>query len=182
MKLLKLKKKTVLLGLFIVLILTVLSVASFAGKSKDSSKLEGATSTSKQDTVTDGANNLKSTALDGELVKNLPKEVSAIPLLAVNGQSGWATAVAVSDGSQLAVAIEASLPDAGDKFYFAWFSKDSENNNLEALGRLEKKEGMYILPASVNGPISNYQKFVITLEINDDNKAETVVLEGQIKS
>src|SRR3989344_3643631 len=172
MKLSKLKKKTVLLGLSIVLILAVFAVASFAGKDKDSSKLESGNSTSKQDTVTDSANDLKSPVLDGNLVKNLPKEVSAIPLLAVNGQSGSATAVAVADGEQLVVAIEANLPDAGNKFYLVWLSKDLDSKNLLALGKLEKKEGKYVLPASVNGPISSYQKFVITLEANDDDKAE----------
>ena len=180
MKTEKLKKKAVLLGLSIVLILAVFAVASLVGKNKYLGGSESANSTSKQEGAVESTSDSQSPALDSDLVKNLPKEVSAITLGPVTGQSGSATAVVVADGNQLALAIEANLPDVGDKFYFAWLSRDVENKNLEALGKLEKKEGKYVLPASVNGPISNYQKFVITLETKDDNSAETVVLEGKV--
>jgi|SRR3989344_6537265 len=181
MKLVRFEKKTIAF-VFGVLIIAVLVVVVLVGKDKYLGGSESANSTSKQEGAVESTSDSQSPALDSDLVKNLPKEVSAITLGPVTGQSGSATAVVVADGNQLALAIEANLPDVGDKFYFAWLSKDLESKNLESLGRLEKKEGKYVLPASVDGPISNYQKFVITLETTDDNKAETVVLEGKVSS
>src|SRR3989344_4665596 len=171
MKLVRFEKKTIAL-VFGVLIIAVLVVVVLVGKDKYLGGSESENSTSKQEGVVESTSDSQSPALDSDLVKNLPKEVSAITLGPVTGQSGSATVVTVADENQLVLAIEANLPDAGDKFYFAWLSTDLDSKNLLALGKLEKKEGKYILPASVNGPISSYQKFVITLEANDDDKAE----------
>lgn len=169
------------MGFVIVLVIAITAYKLIRGKDKSADNIENATKTSNEQTVL-GQNNQDSSPLPTELAQNLPQNVSAITLSPVSGQDGSATVLTVADGEELVLAIEANLADPGDKFYFAWLSSNSSNQNLQLLGKLEEKEGKYILPASAKGPLSNYQKLVITLESNEDNKPETVVLEGKLTS
>ena len=180
----KIKRNKIFTGLIAILVL-VLAISIFVliqGKNKSAGSVGSASETSKQEVANQEQNNDNNSSLPAELVKNLPNEVSAISLAPINGQSGSATVVAVVDGENLALAFEATLPDSGNNSYFAWLAKDTEGKNLQIIGKLEKKEGKYLLPATVKGPLANYQKLVITIESIQDDKPERVVLEGKIRS
>lgn len=180
----KIKRNKIFASL-IVLIAFVIAASIYVlaqNRNRGVDNFQTSSETSSNDGALSNKDTIDNSSLPTELIKNLPGAVSVFELRAVDGQSGSVTAVAVADGENLALAVEASLADPSGKFYYAWLSYDSGNKNLQLLGKLEEKEGKYVLPANVKGPLTNYQKLVITIESNEDNRPETVILEGKVTS
>ncbi|OGD86033.1 hypothetical protein A2696_04090 [Candidatus Curtissbacteria bacterium RIFCSPHIGHO2_01_FULL_41_13] len=118
---------------------------------------------------------------DSVLPSNLPPGVSSGNLQSVTGKQGGATVFAVADGNNFSLVLEAKLPDAPvGQNYTAWLANDSSSADLTMLGKLEKKDHLYILSFNKAGDFSAYKIVIVTLETKDDNSPEARVLEGKI--
>ncbi len=113
------------------------------------------------------------------LASNLPKGVVANAIGPVEGKQGKASIIAVSDGKTFNLVLEAKLadPPAG-QFYEAWIGKSGSDNNLLRLGKLNKNNDSYTVSFSKDGDFSAYKVAVVTLEKNEGDKPETIILEG----
>jgi len=116
------------------------------------------------------------------LAKNLPQGVNAISLKSTGNIKGDATIIAVSDGDNFSLVVEAKLPDpVQGTSYFAWLEKEKGSSDLYKVGKLQKQNTVYALSFNKSGDFSAYKFVLVSSEINDDNKAETRVLEGALQ-
>jgi len=112
---------------------------------------------------------------------NLPPGVSTIVLKAVEGKQGSGTAVVITDGKNLVIAVEAQLPEVPNgQNYFGWFANDKSLKKSISLGKLQKSGEKFIISYKQTGNFSQYRTIVITQETNDDGKPEARILEGSL--
>src|SRR3989344_3716923 len=179
------KQKLVGPGLLVmVLILTVAIILLFHFKkpvdiAKSFDKIEQAGQNQTSQSAQDSAINEAGSSIP--LVSNLPSGVSASAIGPVEGKSGKANVIAVSDSKTFSLVLEAKLTDPPQgQFYVAWLAKSSGDKNLLKLGKLQKDKDSYSISFNQDGDFSSYKVAIVTLETNDDNNAEVKILEGAI--
>jgi hypothetical protein len=115
------------------------------------------------------------------LASNLPAGVAADALPPVEGKSGSAKVIALSDGKTFSLALEAKLTDAPQgQFYTAWLAKSGDDKNPLKLDKLQKDNDVYTLSFGQDGDFSAYKIAIVSLETKDDNILETKILEGTL--
>lgn len=113
------------------------------------------------------------------LISNLPRGVAASSIGPVEGKSGNAKVIAVSNGKTFSLILEAQLADpSNNQFYEAWLAKNSNDDNLLKLGKLQKSDNSYSISFNQDGDFSEYKIAVVTLETIEDDRSETKILEG----
>src|SRR3989344_878328 len=113
----------------------------------------------------------KSELSDLDLPENLPEGVNTIKLKPVEGKEGQATVISAVDGNNFALAIEASLPDPDEgQSYFAFLAGDLESEQRLAAGKLEKKEGKFVMSFNSTGNLSLYKVLIVTQAKHIDDK------------
>lgn|SRR3990167_4456630 len=178
------KQKPLILALVILVLIVVVAaiVLTFGRKSVEQKSGTGSEQSSQspinpsdQDLTTEEASS------PIPLVSNLPSGVSASAIGAVEGKSGKANVIAVSDGKTFSLVLEAKLADSPQgQFYTAWLSKSTDDKNPFKLGKLQKDKSSYSISFNQDGDFSSYKIAIVTLETNDDNNAEIKILEGAI--
>jgi len=178
----KINKKIILLATAIVVVCLVAVGILVANKKGVSNNpiLDRAKFQTLQSPTENSQDNISATG-SAQIPNNLPPGVSIVTLRAVNGKQGNASVIAVNDGKNFSLVLEATLadPSAGQN-YTAWIAKSSTSADLMMLGKLEKNDGKYSISFSKTGDFTAYKLVVVTLQIDNSDKPQTRVLEGSL--
>ncbi len=179
-----LKKKSVVFVIFILILVLIVSAAvsnfqkkSSIGRQKVTDEIQRVN----QIQASQSAQNLQNEKkiFPTPLVSNLPSGVSANVIGSIDGKAGKATVIAVSDKGIFSLVLEAKLTDPPQgQYYVAWLGKNKDDKNLLKLGKLQKDKDSYNISFSQDGDFSAYKVAVVTLEKNEGDKPETIILEG----
>ena len=178
------KQRPLILALVVLVLIVIVATGIFKFGIKSSQQKSGTgpeqsgqsqTSPSDQDLTTEEVSS------PIPLVSNLPSGVRASAIGEVEGKSGKANIIAVSDGKTFSLVLEAKLEDPPQgQFYDAWIGKSSDDKNPLKLGKLQKDNSSYSISFNKDGDFSSYKIAIVTLETVDDNNAEDRILEGTI--
>jgi hypothetical protein len=103
-----------------------------------------------------------------------------IDLRDVSGQGRSGSATRSSDGTTFLLTISAQLPgpEAG-RYYEGWLLSSRETPAELSVGRLFQADpGVYALVFSSERSLYGYERVTVTLEVAEDGKPETYILEG----
>lgn len=178
----KIKKKTIVIGLLAALPAAILAIVFILNSGKSLNVLES----SKEQAI--NLPNEKSNDQESEaqstlnIPSNLPAEVKTLNLEPVSGKSGQATIVIVEDkeNGSFVVNVEANLEDLPKaQNYTSWLVKKGSSEVIPT-GNLNKMHGRYILSASIYGNLADYVTILITQETKDDNTPEVKIFEKSL--